>query len=105
LISTDGVHTALGFRFLERATVYNSDGSVFGGIPSPEAVPIDFGYSVAIAGDLVIVGAPNAPGGGAAYVYRLEDVMVPEAPAGLLAMTALSSLVRPRQRGVRNHPK
>lgn len=40
---------------------------------SPGATSDDFGVSVAISGDIAVVGAPHHEGEGAAYVYRRTD--------------------------------
>lgn len=85
-VSIAGAYAMVGFHSTNRAVVFNSDGTPFGYIRSPKGMPTEFGWSVAVQGNLVVVGAPDESGGGAAYVYRLSDLTVPEPAAmGLLA--------------------
>jgi hypothetical protein len=41
--------------------------------PEDGSVGAEFGYSVSMKDDEIIVGAPSAPAGGAAYVYSRQD--------------------------------
>ncbi|WP_285669670.1 VPLPA-CTERM sorting domain-containing protein [Paralimibaculum aggregatum] len=90
-----------GAAFLFNTT----DGMLIAKLLAPDGVESDnFGLSVAVSGNLVLVGAPYAdigdnPGQGAAYLFRIEaDGEVPlPAPAWLL-LTGLGSLALLRRR-------
>lgn len=58
----------VGYPNRNEAILYSLDRSPIGYIRSPESAPTGFGFSVATAKNLVVVGSPGSTGGGAAYI-------------------------------------
>jgi hypothetical protein len=86
----------VGFPGSNAVKLYDLAGLPAGGIAQPEPTAVGFGFSVAICGDLVVVGSPRSADGGAAYVYLLKDVLVPEPSSACLVVTLIALVGRSR---------
>ena len=82
-ISVSDDYVALGFEEHGLVRIYDKAGTLLRNLTPPPGSPIGFGLSVAIEGDLLVVGAGGvSPFASKAFVYRVQDVLVPE-PYGL----------------------
>jgi hypothetical protein len=82
-------HAIVGYPTDDKAILYNLDRSPLGYAVSPESSAASFGFSVALGNNLVVIGAPEASGGGATYVYLIED-LIPEPGACTLLFTGFA---------------
>ena len=72
-----------GFEEHGLVRIYDKAGTLLRNLTPPPGSPIGFGLSVAIEGDLLVVGAGGgSPSASKTFVYRVQDVLVPE-PYGL----------------------
>jgi FG-GAP repeat len=93
-LSIDGEYAAVGDYESNRVYLYNTQRELLSVISPPDASDSLFGLSVAIGGDYLVVGSTRA-----AYLYSIQQLVVPEPTAGLQVLTALltcfSSIRRP----------
>lgn len=85
---------AVGFFREECVRLYDRQGNVVARLQSPSVGTSYFGSSVALSGDLLVVGAPLF--NGAAYVYRTSDLMVPEPTSTTYASGVILTLAASR---------
>jgi hypothetical protein len=97
-LSIDGSRVAVGYNLRKQVELYDLGRMRIGTAYSPDPNLSEFGFSVALGGNLLVVGAPDAPGGGAAYVYLIQDVLVPEPGSAMLLMMSFTLLFTRRQR-------
>lgn len=103
-IAFNGEYAAVGEATYGYVSIYDANGKLLQSLHGPANVPIGFGASVAIGGDLLVVSAPGGdPKRSVVYVYRLSEVVVPEPSTALIAIAGLSMLgvkARGRKDGV-----
>ena len=88
---------ALGFEEEGLVRIYDKNGQHLRNLHQPPGSPIGFGFSVAIAGDLLVVGTPGGSvANSRAYVYRVQDVLVPEPTTGAIAIVGFIGAWRRR---------
>ena len=90
--AADGVsvgveYIALGIENQGLVRIYDKTGKLVGNLTPPPGSPIGFGLAVALEGDLLAVSAGGgSPANSAVYVYRVQDVIVPEPSSAALAL-------------------
>ena len=98
-ISVSDDYIAVGFESQGLVRIYDKSGNLLTNLAPPPGSPFGFGVSVAIEGNLLVVGAlGDAPGASRAYVYRVQDIVVPEASGATLAALAFTACIRWRGR-------
>lgn len=94
-ISVSDDYIAVGFESQGLVRIYDKSGNLLTSLAPPPGSPFGFGVSVAIEGNLLVVGAlGDAPGASRAYVYRVQDIVVPEASGATLAALAFTACLR-----------
>jgi hypothetical protein len=93
-------YAAVAFPNESGVAIYNSAGALLRFLSAPAGSPAGFGNSVALAGDLVVVGAPGGGNAalGAGYVYRVQDIISIPEPTTLLSAFAACMLTTTHRR-------
>jgi hypothetical protein len=101
-ISVSDDYIALGFEEQGLVRIYNKAGTLLRNLTPPPGSPLGFGLSVAIEGDLLVVGAGGgSPSASKTFVYRVQDVLVPE-PSGLVVACIGCSAIAVLRTGIGN---
>lgn len=95
-LSINGDLAAVGFYPSNRVALYDGSRNQVGSVRSPELGATNFGASVALAGDLLVVGSPGSEGRGAVYVYLVDDLLVPEPATGMMIVCATLLIISRR---------
>ena len=91
-ISLNEDYVALGFGDHGLVRIYDKAGNLLRNLTPPPGSPIGFGVSVAIEGDLLVVGAGGgSPAASRAFVYRVQDVLVPEPTSTALVVVGMTA--------------
>jgi hypothetical protein len=85
-----GDTAAIGLIEFGEVRLFDKSGALSGYLPAPPGPGSAFGFSLAISGDLLVVGAPgDLPHERAVYVYRLQDVLFPEPGTFVMVLIAV----------------
>jgi hypothetical protein len=86
-ISVSDDYIALGFEGQGLVRLYDKAGNLLRNLTAPPGSTSGFGISVAIEGDLLVVGGGGTAGAPTVLVYSVQDLLVPE-PGAVAAMSA-----------------
>lgn len=93
-ISVDSSYIALGIENQGLVRIYDKTGNLVANLTPPPGAPAGFGLAVAIEGDLLAVSAGGgSPAASAVYVYRVQDILVPEPNAIALASLSIFGVI------------
>jgi len=105
-ISVSDDYIAVGFESQGLVRIYGKSGNLLTNLAPPAGSPFGFGVSVAIEGNLLVVGAlGNSQGASRAFVYRVQDVLVPEPGGFAVACLGCSAVAFLRAEIGRLHSK
>jgi hypothetical protein len=98
-LSISGGVAAVALGEFGEIRFYDPVGTIIGYLPAPPDDHGGFASSIAIGGDLVVVGAPqDLPHERGLYVYRLQDVLYPEPSTFVMALVAFAGGTGARRR-------
>jgi hypothetical protein len=98
-ISVSDDYIALGYSGHGVVSLYDKAGRLLRNLTPPPGSPYGFGTAVAIEGNLLVVSASGRTAGASrTFIYRVQDVLVPEPSALVGLMTGIAGLFAFRRR-------